>query len=164
IIGHTASMLIHYDPSRPFLEPWPVTTGNGYLTTHQPDGEWMYGVESAVLPEYQGHGVGSRLYAARFDLARRLNLRGMVAGSTIMDYHRYADQMTPEQYVEAVAAGFLYDNNLTKQLRKGFRVINIIPNYVTDTLSCGYGAAIVWDNPDYDPGKPSPFRLTARSE
>lgn len=161
IVGHTASMLIHYDPAQPFLEPWPVTTANGYLTTHQPDGDWMYGVESAVLPDYQGHGVGSRLYAARFDVARRLNLRGIVAGSTIMDYHHYADRMTPDEYVQAVVVGQIYDNNLTKQLRKGFHAVNVIPNYVSDETSCGYGAAIVWHNPDYDPGRPSPCRLSA---
>jgi GNAT superfamily N-acetyltransferase len=151
VVGHTAGMLIDFDPSQPFLQPWLVTTGDGMLTTHKPDGEWMYGVESAVLPDYQGEGVGSKLYAARFDVARRLNLRGMVAGSTIMDYHRYADTLSPEDYVREVAAGRLYDNNLTKQLKKGFRLHNVIPNYVSDALSRGYGAAIVWNNPDYQP-------------
>lgn len=161
VVGLTSSMLMRFDPTQSFVEPWVETTGYGFLTTHEPDGDWMYGVESAVLPNYQGKGVGSRLYAARFALAQRLNLRGMVAGSTIMNYHAYADTMTPEDYVRAVVAGQIFDNNLTKQLRKGFRVLNVIPDYVTDALSCGYGAAIVWDNPAYDPSQPSPLPTAA---
>lgn len=155
VVGHTASMRIGFDPTQPFVEPWVVTTGYGHLTTHVPDGDWMYGVESAVLPEFQRQGVGSRLYAARFALAQRLNLRGIVAGSTIMGYHEHAATLSPDDYVSAVVAGLLYDNNLSKQLRKGFRVLNVIPDYVTDALSCGYGAAIVWDNPTCDPSQPS---------
>lgn len=151
IVGHTSGLLIHYDPTQPFLESWVQTTGHGLFTTHQPDGDWMYGAETAVLPDYQGQGVGSRLYNARFKVCRRLNLRGMVAGSTIMNYCEVADRMSPERYMTEVVAGRLYDNNLTKQLRKGFRALNIIPNYVSDTLSLGYGVAIVWHNPDYQP-------------
>jgi GNAT superfamily N-acetyltransferase len=144
VVGHTACMRIDYDPARPFLDPWLVTTGGGTLSTHNPDGAWLYGVESAVLPDYQGRGIGRRLYAARFDLARRLGLSGMVAGSTIMDYHRVAASMSPDAYLEAVVAGRLFDTNLSKQLRLGFRALNVIPNYVSDVLSCGYGVAIVW--------------------
>jgi GNAT superfamily N-acetyltransferase len=161
IVGHTSSMLLHYDPSQPFTQPWVVTTDYGRLTPHDPTGDWMYGVESAVLPEYQGCGVGSALYAARFAVAQRLNLRGILAGSTIMNYHEHVERMTPDEYVRAVEAGLLYDNNLTKQLRKGFRLLNVIPDYVSDELSCGYGAAIVWENPAYDPSQPSPMSTAA---
>lgn len=161
IVGHTSSMLLHYTPGQPFTQPWVVTTDYGRLTPHDPLGDWMYGVESAVLPDYQGRGVGSALYAARFALAQQLNLRGMIAGSTIMNYHQYVDRMTPDEYVNAVVAGLVYDNNLTKQLKKGFRVLNVIPDYVSDELSCGYGAAILWDNPAYDPSQPSPLPSAA---
>jgi GNAT superfamily N-acetyltransferase len=151
VIGHTSGMLMDFDETQPFTQSWIETTGGGMFTTHKPHGEWMYGVESAVLSEYQGKGVGSRLYEARFDVARRLNLRGMVAGSVIMDYGKVAHEMTPEDYVREVVAGLRFDTNLTKQLKKGFRVHNVMMDYVSDKSSLGCGAAIVWYNPDYRP-------------
>jgi ribosomal protein S18 acetylase RimI-like enzyme len=109
----------------------------------------MYGVETCVHPEHQSRGIGSRLMNARFDLVRRLKLRGIIAGSLFMDYHKVADQITPQQYVREVVRGLRYDSNLTKQLHKGFRVLNLIPNYTTDPRTLNWAAAIVWDNPDW---------------
>jgi ribosomal protein S18 acetylase RimI-like enzyme len=114
----------------------------------------MYGVDSAVLPDYRSRGVGSKLMDARFAVLKQLNLRGMIAGSLIIDYHKVADQVTPEQYVQDVIDGRRFDTNLTKQLHKGFRVHNIIPDYFNDVRTLNYGVAIVWDNPDFDPSRP----------
>ncbi len=111
----------------------------------------MYGVETCVHPDYRSQGVGGRLMETRYDLARRLNLRGLVAGSAIIDYGKVADHIPVEQYVADVAAGKRFDTNLSKQLKKGFRVHNIIPNYLEgDPRSQGWGVAIVWENPDYN--------------
>jgi GNAT superfamily N-acetyltransferase len=149
VVGMTSGMRLTFDPGQPFSRPWLEITGGGTLTTHAPDGEWMYGVESCVHPDYQGQGIGSRLMRARLDVARRLKLRGMVAGSVIMNYSEVADVMPVEDYVREVAEGKRFDNNLSKQLRMGFRVHNVIPNYVSDVLSGGWGVAIVWENPEY---------------
>lgn len=113
----------------------------------------MYGVDSAVHPDYQGRGVGSKLMDARFALLRRLNLRGLVAGSLFMDYHTVADVVTPQQYVQDVVSGARVDNNLSKQLHKGFKVHNLIPDYIDDPRTHNWAAAIVWTNPDYVPSK-----------
>lgn len=113
----------------------------------------MYGVESIVHPDYRGRGIGSKLMDARFETLRKLNLRGMIAGSLFIDYHKVADRMTPEEYIRAVEAGQLFDTNLTKQLHKGFRVHNLIPNYIPEPRTRNYAVAIIWVNPDYTPGK-----------
>ncbi len=109
----------------------------------------MYGVETFVHPSYQSRGVGSQLMEARFGLLRRLNLRGLVAGSLFVGYQKVADQMTPEQYVAEVVADKRFDPNLSKQLRKGFKVRNLIPNYTEEPRTRNYAAAIVWHNQDY---------------
>ncbi|MDZ4764583.1 MAG: GNAT family N-acetyltransferase [Chloroflexota bacterium] len=111
----------------------------------------MYGVESCVHPDYRGSGVGGRLMDARFALLRRLNLRGMIAGSMIMDYHEVAHLIAPDQYVHEVIAGTRFDTNLSKQIHKGFRPLNLIPNYEHDPRSLNWGVAILWENPDYTP-------------
>lgn len=113
----------------------------------------MYGVESCVHPEYRGRGVGSLLMEARFDVLRRLNLRGLVAGSIPMDYHKVAASMTIEDYVREVVEGKRFDTNLSKQLHKGFKVHNLIPEYIHDVRSSNWAVAIVWDNPAYEPSK-----------
>jgi hypothetical protein len=113
----------------------------------------MYGVESIVHPDYRGRGVGSKLMDARFETLRKLNLRGMIAGSLFIDYHKVAGQMTPQAYVQAVVEGRLFDTNLTKQLHKGFRVTNLIPNYVPEPRTQDFAAAIVWENPEYRPNQ-----------
>ncbi|MDZ4769919.1 MAG: GNAT family N-acetyltransferase [Chloroflexota bacterium] len=111
----------------------------------------MYGVESFVHPDAQGGGVGSLLMAARFEAAKRLNVRGLVAGSLIVGYAAVAHEVSVEGYVLDVMAGKRFDSNLSKQLRKGFVVRNIIPDYTTDLRSCNYGVAMVWMNPEYKP-------------
>ncbi len=162
VIGLTVSMRIDFDPVQPFIEPWHVTISDGWLMRHKPKGEWMYGVESCVHPAYRGMGVGGKLIEARFHVARRLNLRGMVAGSALFSYHRFADRVGPEEYVRGVVEGRFFDMNLSKQLAKGFRVLAVIPNYVTDPEACGWGALIVWDNPDFHPARKAQ-RVIARS-
>ncbi len=117
----------------------------------------MYGVETFVHPDYQSRGVGSQLMNARFDTLQSQNLRGIVAGSLFIGYGAVADTVTPEQYVQEVVEGNRFDPNLTKQLKKGFKVRNLIPNYTEDARTRDYAAAIVWLNPDYRPHIIIPF-------
>jgi hypothetical protein len=160
VVGLTASMRIPFDPAHPFIEPWFTTISDGWLYRHDPAAEWMYGVESCVHPDYQGAGIGGKLMQARFDVARALNLRGMVAGSDIMDYPQVADQVTPEAYVQGVTAGQYWDNNLSKQIKKGFEPVAVIPNYLDAVPGKGWGVVIVWRNPAYDASRPSSDRLS----
>lgn len=89
------------------------------------------------------------LIDARYDVIRRFNLRGLAAGSLPIDYSKVADHVSIEQYVREVVAGTRFDTNLSKQLRKGFKVHGLIPNYTNEENCGGYGVEIVWDNPDY---------------
>lgn len=160
VVGLTVSMRMNFDPNKPFIEPWSVTIGDGWLNTHIANGEWMYGVESCVHPDYQGMGIGSKLMDARFDVACRLNLKGMVAGSAIIDYYKVPESVSPEEYVQGVIAGKYFDTNLTKQIRKGFKPHCLIPNYLHDPETRGWGVTIVWENPEYRPGVRVTQRIT----
>lgn len=151
VVGLTVSMLVDFDPLVPHHGSWWDAIGQGWLTPHTPTGEWMYGVESCVHPAYQGCGIGSKLMNARFDVLRRLNLRGMIAGSAIIDYPAVASEVSVEQYIQDVAAGRRFDTNLTKQLHKGFRAAALLPGYLSVEETGGWGVLIVWDNKDYQP-------------
>lgn len=152
VVGLAVAMRFDFDPSRPYTQPWAKTTDYGRLTTHNPNGEWLYGVDNVVLAEYRGQGIGGRLMRARYQIAQRYNLRGMVAGSMIIDYHKVADHVPVEEYVADVVAGRRWDTNLSKQLKKGMQVHSIIPDFLSDEPnSCNYGVTIVWHNPNYRP-------------
>lgn len=151
VVGFTVSMRVNYSAQSPLNASWWDLIGQGWLTTHVPNGEWLYGVESAVHPDYQGKGIGKKLTNARLDTMRRLNLRGMVAGSAIVSYHKVADSVPVEEYVADVIAGRRFDNNLTKQLKMGFKPMHIIPNYLEDEDCAGYGVEVVIENPAYVP-------------
>jgi GNAT superfamily N-acetyltransferase len=122
--------------------------GQSYFTNHDPNGEWLYGADMSVHPDYRGRKISTLLYNARKDLVRRLGLRGMVAGGMIPGYRNYRDRMGVAEYAIAVAAGTLIDPTLTPQLRAGFKLHGILYDYI-DAGDLGNDATlIVWENPD----------------
>lgn len=149
LVGFSVSMRKHFDPQNPSLGRWWQSTGEGWLTSHEPDGEWLYAVESVVKEPFRGQGIGRLFMEARWQLVERLNLRGIIAGSVPFDYGQAADRMSISEYVASVQSGTRTDRNLTKHLRMGFQVAQIIPQYVTDVGPRGYGVLILRQNPDY---------------
>lgn len=77
-------------------------TGNAYLSTHDPKGDVLYGVDIYVDPDYRQLRLGRRLYEARKEICRNLNLKAMVAGGRIPHYANYAKEMRPQEYIEKV--------------------------------------------------------------
>lgn len=106
--------------------------------------------------------MGGKLIEARYDLIRALNLRGLVAGSLIIDYAKVADTVPVEQYVRDVVDGRRFDTNLTKQLRKGFQVHGLIPNYCDNDTSANWGVEIVWMNLDYQRVRTASVRVAPK--
>jgi GNAT superfamily N-acetyltransferase len=122
---------------------------HNWLGNHDPEGDWLYGADIGVLPEYRRQGLGRVLYEARRDLIRRLNLKGHVAGGMLKGYGKLKDDMPVETYVAKVQAGILFDPTLSVQLKVGFKVHGIIYHYVDDPSCDNKAAFIVWRNPDY---------------
>ena len=124
-----------------------AVAGN-WLTAHEPEGDWLYGADIGVHPEFRGRGLSTLLYDARHDLIRRLGLRGHVAGALPRGYGPVARDLAIEAYVGAVIRGERVDPVLTVQLRRGYEVYGIIPGYVDDPACAHYGVFIVWRNPE----------------
>lgn len=148
VVGSTSTLRVNFDfdhIQHTFME----AVGDGWFTNHDPNGEWLYGADLAVHPEYRRRGIGSKLYEARMQLVKRLNLRGEIAGGMMSGYDKHRKEMTVEQYAEAVAAGELTDPTSTMQYRNGFKLRGILYNHITDPRSNDCAALIVRDNPDY---------------
>jgi len=147
LVGMAASLILHWeDYDR--TDDWQDFTDGGYFTNHDPTGHTLYGAEVMVDPDWRGQGVGGRLYDARAQLAERLRLLRIRAGARLRGYHQHGDRMSPQTYTAKVCRGELYDPTLTFQLKRGFRVLTVVRNYLpNDPESLGHAAVIEWLNP-----------------
>jgi GNAT superfamily N-acetyltransferase len=127
-------------------------TGEHQCGNHDPDGEWYYGTDMTVHPDFRGRGIGRMLYDRRKEFVRASNKRGIIAGGSIPGFFEYKDEMPVDEYVEKVVAGELRDPTLSFQLSNGFEVRGLLENYLQDDADDGWATLIVWENPDYRPG------------
>jgi len=150
VVAAAISLIVEYKRFGDQHSYWQIT-GNGFLTTHDPDGDTLYGVDIFVHPDYRGLRLGRRLYDARKELCQKLNLRAIVAGGRIPGYEQYRDELTPQQYVEKVKNHEITDPILTFQLANDFHVRKIITNYLPDDEKSGaYATLIEWLNIYYE--------------
>ena len=133
------------DPRHTFQE---IIAG-GYYSHHDPAGQWYYGGDISVHPDFRGHGIGSMLYDARKELVRRHGKRGIVAGGVLPGYAEHKHAMSIQEYVARVRAGGLVDPTLTFQLKHGFEVRGLLEDYLEDSASDNWATLIVWPNPDH---------------
>ena len=147
VLGMAASLVVKWDDYA-VDESWRDFTDHGYFTNHDPEhGRTLYGAEIMVHPDSQGMVVGKAIYKARRELCRSLRLLRIRAGARLRGYGRYADQMTPEQYVVDVVNRRIGDPTLTFQIKQGFRVIGVVRRYLShDPESRGHAAIIEWIN------------------
>ena len=148
VVGMASTMRVNRPPSEKPLT-WMDQIGDLTVKNHDPNGEWLYGVEVAVPPEHRRRGIATALYEARFDLVRKLNLRAWYAVGMLMGYGDYADQMTVREYGEKVLRREITDPTVTMQMNRGFRATMVVENYLDEPQAGNAGALIIWDNPDY---------------
>lgn len=118
---------------------------------HDTEGDALYGMDVFVSREYRNLRLGRRLYDARKELCRNLNLRAILAGGRIVKYHEYAD-MSPAEYIEAVRRREIHDPILSFQLANDFEVKRLIKGYLPeDKKSLGYATLLEWNNILYEP-------------
>jgi predicted amidohydrolase len=118
---------------------------------HDPDGDALYGMDIFVSRDYRDLRLGRRLYDARKELCRNLNLRAILAGGRIIRYHEHAD-MEPSEYLDAVRRKEIHDPILSFQLANDFEVKRLMKGYLPeDRKSLGYATLLEWNNILYEP-------------
>jgi GNAT superfamily N-acetyltransferase len=142
-VGMGAGIFLDFDFENP-QHTIAGITGEHQCGNHDPEGDWYYGTDITVLPDYRGRGIGHMLYEARKDLARRYGKRGIIAGGSIPGYYEYKATMSAHDYVARVVAGELHDPTLTFQMENGFEVRGLLENYLDDEADDGWAALIVW--------------------
>jgi len=146
IVGSMTGLLVDFDPAHP-SHTWEEITDSGYIRNHRPDGNTLYVVDICVSPNYRKFGLGKWLMQSMYEVVVRLNVDRLLGGGRMPGYHRYAKDMSAQQYVEHVLSGKLKDPVITFLLRCGRLPIALVENYLEDEESCNYAVLMEWKNP-----------------
>lgn len=128
----------------------------GWLTSHEPAGEWLYGADLGVAPGYRGRGLARALYAARQQLVWALDLRGQLAAGMMSGFGARKHEMTAQAYFERLREGTVNDPTLSMQMWIGFEPRALIPDHVQDPICDNYSVLIVLDAAKDVPGAVRP--------
>jgi GNAT superfamily N-acetyltransferase len=148
VVGQGAGIFLNFDFAHQQHSIAEIT-GEHQCGNHDPDGDWYYGTDIVVSPDYRRRGIGKRLYELRKDVVRRYDKKGIIAGGHIGGYAEHKHQMSAAEYVDRVTKGELYDSTLSFQLSNGFEVRGVLADYLDEAAIDNWAALIVWENPDY---------------
>lgn len=152
LVATSSSLLVEgeaYEDQHTFAQ----VSDRGLIGTHDPEGDMLYGIDIAVDPEVRGYRIARRIYDARKDLIRQRNLRGMLIGGRIPSYHKFADALSPGEYLVKVMSKEIRDNVMAAQLANGFTALKVMHKYLpSDEASGGHAVLMRWNNPLYAPG------------
>lgn len=148
IVGSCSSLIVKLVPD--YKEhTWKEVCGDSFFKGHDPKGDSLYGADVSTHPDHRRLGIATKLYDARKNLAKKLNLKRIIAGGRIFNYCEYANELSPLEYVKKVKRHEIKEPVLAFQLRNGFKFIKIMPNYLKDPRSLNYATFIEWKNPDF---------------
>ncbi|RBW70816.1 GNAT family N-acetyltransferase [Bacillus taeanensis] len=148
IAGSMTGLLVQYKPSDPD-HTWEEITDNGYIRNHDHNGNTLYVVDISVRPSYRKLGLGKLLMQSMYDVVIHKRLERLLGGGRMPGYHKRADKITAEQYLQEIVEGKSKDPVITFLLRCGRTPVKAAANYLEDQESCNYGALMEWKNPFY---------------
>ncbi len=115
-----------------------------------------------IKPDYRGLRLGRRLYDYRKELCETLNLKSIVFGGRMPNYHLHADKFSPKQYLDKVKRKEIEDPVLNFQMSNDFHPVRILKGYLEGDQASGEFAVLMeWDNIYYT--KPSKAVSTNKS-
>ena len=141
------------------LKPsWEDVTDNGWCSTHVEDGSILFGVDLSVA-KGAPRLTAPLMFMAGLELAMRLGVDAIVWGGRMPRYHKYADRMTPREYLFAKTKTGRYLDPEVQLYSKvpGVQIRGVIPEYFKDFESLNNGVLLYWPNPIVRFGVLRPF-------
>ena len=157
VVGFANTQRINYDHEAAELKTWSEMCNEGFISkTHIPDGDTVFGINLSFSKDAPFMASGKML-AHIVSYTIKNSIKAAILGGRLPLYHKYADQMTAEEYINAKRkSGKPIDPELHIYKKAGARPIKVIPNYFPDSESLNYGVLLVWNNPLY--------RITTKSK
>lgn len=146
LAGSLTGLLVNFDPNHP-QHTWEEVTDSGYIRNHQPDGNTLYIVDISVRPKYRKLGLGKLMMQAMYHLVIQKSLDRLLGGGRMPGYHKFAESLNAEQYVNEVVKGEIKDPVITFLLKCGRTPLTIVENYLDDAESHNYAVLMEWKNP-----------------
>lgn len=144
VVAATATIRLHFDFDHVAHTFADIIQG-GWLTSHEPDGDWLYGADIGVHPEFRGRGLAQALYAARQELVWALGLKGQVTAGMPSGYGAVKHRMSAEEYYQGLVDGRINDPTLSMQRHVGFEFRGLLKDYLKDPVCDNYSVLIVLD-------------------
>lgn len=139
VIGMTSSMRSNFSTEQ---HTFKEISAGGWFTNHNPDGDWLYGLDMGIHPDYRGKGLARSLYRARHQVAKAMRLKGQFTVGMMNGYGTVADSISAEAYFEELKQGKRKDPTISAQMKIGFEPIALVPNYLNDPTCGNYGVLI----------------------
>ncbi len=146
VVGSMTGLIVNFDPEHP-VHTWEEITDNGYIRNHNPNGNTLYVVDIGVRPTSRKLGLGKWLMFSMYEVVVQKGLERLLGGGRMPGYDAKADEMTAEQYIDAVVQGDLKDPVITFLLRCGRTPVKVVADYLEDEQSRNYGTLMEWRNP-----------------
>jgi len=144
VVGMTSTMRSDLDLNN-LQHSFKETFAGGWMTNHNPEGQWLYGLDVGVHPDYRGKGLARLLYRARQNIARQLGLKGQITVGMMSGYGKVSHLMSGEAYYGELIEGLRTDPTLTPQMKIGFEPIALILDYLNDPVCGNFGVFIKLD-------------------
>jgi ribosomal protein S18 acetylase RimI-like enzyme len=146
IVSSLTGLRINFDPYHP-NHTWAEATDHGYITNHDPNGNTLYIVDISVRPAYRSLGLGKIMMQSMYHIVIELGMDRLLGGGRIPGYQKFANEMTANEYIDAVLSGKIHDPVISFLLRCGRMPIAVVDNYLDDEESLNYGVLMEWKNP-----------------
>ncbi len=146
LVGSMTALIVQMDAAEQ-QHSWSEVTDEGYIRTHNPNGNTLYIVDISVRPSARKLGIGKLLMQSMYELVIHHNLDRLLGGGRMSGYHKEAHRMTAQAYLYAVLRGDCSDPVISFLLRCGRVPIGVSENYLEDEESCNYAALMEWRNP-----------------
>ncbi|MDQ6418082.1 GNAT family N-acetyltransferase [Paenibacillus sp. LHD-117] len=146
IVGSMTGLIVdtaHYKDDH----SWASITDNGYIRNHNPNGNTLYVVDIAVMPDYRQSGIGKWMMQTLYETVVQLGLDRLLGGGRMPGYAERANEATPETYVAKVLTGEWNDPVISFLLRCGRMPVGIAANYLEDEQSLNHAVLMEWRNP-----------------
>jgi GNAT superfamily N-acetyltransferase len=162
VIGAAASPIVNWDEYGVDYT-WKGITGEGHFTTHDLRGRTLYAADLVADATRRGFGIARALFQSQRRLARRRNLRRIIATARLPGYGAAREAMSPEQYAMRVIWGDIADPAMRFNMSQGFQYCGILRGYMPeDGESGGNAALLAWLNPLYSPPGPPAYMAPER--